>query len=370
MKVLKAKDIILQLSLQVPRFTNLFTDEYDINTIVRSGNEFVIKMKDSHNFKAGKAITISGVTNLVDISTFTRVGTVGTIETVSDHDITRSIQSTIVVAGSTNAEFNGTFTVTKILSPTQFTVTMVNSGPSDFGGSGYVENIGPYFNDYNGTYGISKIISPTCITVTDMRTSLGTPVQTGDMKLRARPRISGSINLQRTMDAYTDNKDKGWWMFVMLEDVFASKDRDLRTDSIQDTSNGEHFRQQVIQPFTVYIIKDVTDERAARETRDDVSDLFIDVCRSVLFSRFNSNFGVGEQGNVHFMTHGTVHYDGALYVHAFSFQQTCDLSDRDIVDPSADVSFKKFTLNITPVVAGGTEVEVMQTADVEIIDPL
>ncbi len=47
--------------------------------------------------------------------------------------------------------------------------------------------------------------------------------------------------------------------------------------------------------------------------------------------------------------HGDFRYDGALYVHQFSFQQTVDLTYEDTVGPlELDVAFRNIDLTIFP----------------------
>ena len=361
------EDLITQLAIYLPHNSELFTDTYSVRAITRLGDEFEIELDRPHNLSDGKVITLVDTQPQIAITSFTRVDTVGTIVTAIDHDLTKPISPKVSVIGSVNSEFNGEFTVLNIQDKNTITVLMLDSIPSDSGGSSVLQNAGGTGYDYDNTYGVSRTTSDTSFAVNDDRSGIGVPFIDADSQVRARPRIGGGVDLEGFIKGYKNDQEVDWWMFCFLEDVFASKDRNLRTDSIQDASAGEFFRQITIQPFTLYVLKNVSDDALARQARDDCEIMFRGICKSILMHRFNSHLGVGEQGHVHFMNHGRAQFDGTVYVHAFSFQQTCDLSDRDTVRQSPDVAFKQFSLELA--IKDGTEVETMQTANVQVIVP-
>ncbi|KKN52108.1 hypothetical protein LCGC14_0615820 [marine sediment metagenome] len=361
------EDLIIQLAVYLPHNSEFFTDTYSIRVMKRLGDEFEIELDRPHNLSDGKVVTIVETQSRIPISSFTRIDTVGTVVTSIDHDLTKPISPKVTVLGSANFEFNGEFTVLNIQDKNTITVLMSDSIPSDSGGGSVLLNAGGVGSDYNNTYEVSRTTSDTSFAVNDGRSTTGQPFFDSESQIRARPRIGGGVDLEGFIKGYKNDKQVDWWMFCFLEDVFASKDRNLRTDSIQDSSAGEFFRQITIQPFTLYVMKNVSGDALARQARDDCETMFQGICKSILMHRFDSQFGVGEQGHVHFMNHGRAHFDGAIYVHAFSFQQTCDLSDRDTVRQSPDVAFKQFSLELA--IKDGTEVETMQTANVQIIVP-
>lgn len=358
---MKIAEIILQLAVYLPQNDAKFTDNYSVKSITRSSNEFIVQLDEEHNLKPGHGITLLNSESVISISSSSRVSSVATFVTANDHDLTKGVHNTVTISGTSSTNFSGTFTILDILDRNTVTVVMPLPGAeTSFGG--VLHNVGGTAYSYNGTYGVERIVSPSSFSVLDNRPTIAAPLTDTTTAIRARPRIAGGVDLEKFISMYTKQDDGKWWMFVLLEDVFASKDRDLQTDAIADQNSGSFFHQVVIQPFSLYVIKDVRDDVAGRSARDDIEDMFRGICKSTLWTKYDSHLGVGQQGKVHFMSHGKSMYDSALYVHAFSFQQSCDLSEMDIVAASPDIAFKYFSLEAA--IKDGTEVETIQTANV------
>jgi hypothetical protein len=97
--------------------------------------------------------------------------------------------------------------------------------------------------------------------------------------------------------------------------------------------------------------------------RDDAEDLFRPICRSLLFSAFDSGLHVGEQSPLQFVQHGFSSYNTAFYIHAYQFEQTVDLTFDDTVGYDLDVAFRDITLDIKVDIGTG---EPSLTADIDL----
>ena len=361
------EDMILALATRLPLNEERFTDSYDVSGIVRNGDVFNVRTTKPNGLGVGHGVTILGTSSVISIVSITD-STEGwaTVITSANHDFTTPVHKTVefVNTGEPTIEAE-TWTILSVEDAVTFIIKMTPSTYPSPVTAGEVKTAGGDANAYNSTWPVEQVVNPHEFTVRDERSALA-PDVTG-ATIRSNMRISGGVDLARCIEAYKAKNDEKWWMFVVPEDNFASKDRNLRTDSIQDTTAGEHYEQKRVQPMSLYVMRATPNEAVARQSSDDCQRMFRGICRSILMERFESQMGVGQQGHLHYMSDGKAFYDGAVYVHAFSWQQTCDLSERDTARVTHDVRFNSFSIEMVPSFGEGTET--MQTADVQIVAP-
>ena len=61
------------------------------------------------------------------------------------------------------------------------------------------------------------------------------------------------------------------------------------------------------------------------------------------------------QGRVQFVGHGTFSTNTAVYVHAYSFQQTSSIYEQDTVGPDLDVALRNLNFTMTADLPGETQ---------------
>lgn len=102
-------------------------------------------------YQSGKGIQISSGTLLkpsLQLDNLTSVGTTVTVQTKEKHNIIPG--ATITISGSTDAAYNGTFTVTGVTAYNKFTYTALSTPASSVGIGG------PYYAAISGWYGASN----------------------------------------------------------------------------------------------------------------------------------------------------------------------------------------------------------------------
>jgi hypothetical protein len=348
----KLSSVVTQLSLLLPQLTDKLTTDVPITSLTRSGTTMTAQCGKAHGLTPGKAVAIVGAVETIPLASFTRTGTAGTITTTTDHDLTTKVASTVTTSGAVEAEFNGTFTVIQFVNRQTITVTMANAGPAAATGSPVLEGAESALRRYDSTYAVLETPTPSSFTFTHAATTLPDPI--GTITARVRPRISSGVDLDAITAAYTEQASGTFWLFASLEDVVASKSRHIGSDAVDNHPDGTFYRQQVIQPLSLYLFVPVDDTIAGAQGRDEAEDLFRAICRSVLASKFDSGLFVGSQGAIQFVSHGMVGYNGAVYVHQFSFQQVVDLYFEDTVGPDLDVAFRDLNFTQFPDLDGGT----------------
>ncbi len=364
---MRALDIVSQLTSSLPLRTNKFTKDVSVFSLTRSGTIITAACNEQHGLKPGDGAVIVGSFVPIVASTLTRSGVVGQVILATRHDLTPTANKFVVLSGSNEPEFNGTFKIIGITDDVTITFEMADSGPVTATGSPILENGESALRQYDGPYEVLEVPSDSSFTFTNSVAGLADPI--GTIIARVKPRITAAATVDRIIQVYTEQKTDDFWMFVVLEDVVASKSRQIRSDAIDNLTRSTEFRQQIIQPFSIYILIPTVDSVSGREARDDAEDLFRSICQAILFAQFPSGLFANKLGAVQFVSHGTFNYNSAIYVHAYGFQQVVDLYFEDTVGPDLDVAFRCINLTMTPTIpGGGTEVETL-TATPELDEP-
>jgi hypothetical protein len=353
---MKASDIVSQLSVLLPQLTDKFTTDVGVFSVTRSGTNMTVVCSEQHGLEVGQAFAIVGSDVPIPISSLTRLGTVGTLVTSTSHDLTNAVAETIRITGATESEFNDTFTVTNIENRTTITFVMADSGATSATGSPILRDAESKLRDYNTIYNVDDVIDP--VTFMFSHAVTGLPDPDGNFTLRIKPRISSGLNIERISAAYTESQLDSYWAFVVLGAANVSQSRLVESDALDNQQRNSSFRQQMIEPFTVFVFIPVEDEIAARHSRDEASDLLRPLLRSLLFSKLSTGLYADVLNPVQFVGHDAFSYDTSVYVHQYNFQQVAEIYEEDTVGPDLDVAFRNIDFSIFT--DFGTQVEFMQ----------
>ena len=352
---MRASDIITQLSVLLPQLTDKFTTDVSVLSMTRSGTEMTVVCNEQHGLEVGQAFAITG-TDVPIPSSVSRVGVKGTLIATTDHDLTAPIADTIRITGSNDPEFNGTFPVTQIKNRRTILFEIADTGPFFATGSPVLRDAESKLRDYNSTYEVTDVVD--AATFKFNHSVSGLPAPDGTIVLRTKPRISSGINIERILALYTEHGVDEYWAFVVLEGVTASQSRFIESDALDNQQRSANFRQQLVEPFTVYVFIPVETEIAAREARDAASDLLRPLLRSLLFSKLSTGLYADVLNTVQFAGHDVFSYDSSVYIHSYSFQQVAEIYEEDTVGPDLDVAFRDIDFSIFT--DFGTQVEFMQ----------
>jgi hypothetical protein len=345
----------------LPKHSNVFTANVSISSLTQTAGTATATTATAHGLAVGDQVNLVGVKTPIVISTLTRSGTVGTLVTATNHDLTEGYSTEVEIAGATEAAFNGTFTILAVSSRTTVTFTMADSGATTATGSPLLLNGANYLNQYNGLWQVATVPSTTTFTFT-VPATLASPAA-GSPVAKTLPRISAVVSEDIIVDAYTKQPQADAWAFVVLGDVTASKSRHIDSDAVSNLQRGDNFRQQLIQPVTVYVVIPSRDENAARAARDQCEDLLQPLTKSLVFKAFSTGLNVATRGPLNFVGHGFAAYHRAWYMHAYEFQQVADLTFEDTVGYDDDVAFRDISLDMR--LSPGTGTQIL-TADINL----
>lgn len=346
---MRARDVIAQLLTRLPLLTDKFSDTLVTSSITHAEPTLTINTAAAHGLAIGNYFHLVGVRSTIPISSFTRVGTVGTITFSRAHDrVLEDFAPTVNVEGAAQAEFNGTFTILSVPTRLTMTVAMADSGPTtSTGASRVATDADSYLRSFNRLYSVASIVDTDTFTALTSITGASAPDDTS-AELRVKPRISGAVTLDRAVETYTRQASGKFWAYVVMGDVTASRGLEHRSDAIDRQLSDGGFRQQVVSPFSVVVFAPATDDVAARRVRDEMSELWAPICRSLLGSRFPTQLASSLCGEVNFVGHGLLDYQKGYYVHGFAFQAVEELGFNDTIGYNDSVAFRDIDYTMTP----------------------
>lgn len=349
---MKASDIVNQLTLNIHKYTDLFSDSVSIASISRTGGIATVTTSSPHGLFPGHGFYITGVKVPISISTLTRAGVVGTLVTSADHDLTMPIASTIEITSASQAIFNGTFTVTDIPNRRTIKFAMVDSGATSATGAKLMSAV-RYDQEFDGFHNVISTPTTTSLTFADTST-LDASSSGGYIKTNLR--ISATASMERVVEAFTKQVTNKFYMFVILGDVRATNSKDTKQDLVALINRGDNYQQLIQHTVGLYVIGGTKDEISGRLARDQMEDLLPAITKSIAFYQFPVSFYVGNSNPLVFVSHGLRRYDGAIYIHEFIFEASSQMVINDTVGHSKDVALRNIDLTQYPNLDGTGEI--------------
>ena len=343
-----AKDIVLALQARIPFLTDDFTESVGISSVVVAGMTVTVTTLAAHGLSTGNPVNISGVISPVTIASIDRVATVATIVTNEDHDFTLSerekakgIDKQVIISDATEAEFNGSFKLLNVTNRRTIDVEVVDAGPATATGFPILENgINSAFG-YDGFYSVT-VISGTVFTYQLSKTLTIDGIVDASSKVVISYRIARVASLDRAVLAYTKQNIDDDFLFVVVGDVVANKDRNTQTDASHTDVGGDYYRQQLNQQCAVYLAQNATDGVASGRQRDKAEAIAPLIFKSILLQAFDTGFTVSERSKLTFVSHGFIEtgLEPPVNMHEYIFEQNAELYLDDTIGAPDDVAFR------------------------------
>jgi len=347
---MKARDIESRLQDELPQLTNRFTREVSLVSIIPSGTTATATTSAAHGKSVGDLVYVIGAFAPVVITSITRVGTTATVITSTNHDLTENFFDTITIDGATESEFNGTFDFKltgKVLNRKKFTFQVADSGPTSSTGSPVLVNPGSPFG-YNGKLTLTGVPSATSFTY-DLTLALTEPANVDTASVVLGLRIYSAITPERAKEVFESSDVSGDELvaIIVVGDITASRSRSSLNDGVDSGGVSGDNRQQILNPYNVFMFQKVTDTTSAADQRDTMDDMVRFVIRSLVGWAPKSNYNV-DSGNVsRFVNAGVDEYTRALYVHGVEFQLIEEITSGDLAIEPFNVAFRDIAGTIT-----------------------
>lgn len=359
---MRMKDVILQLSARLPQLVDDFTTSFSVSSLTRSGTTVTATTTAAHGLVADKSVNIVGAKTPITISTIDRVGIVATLVNAADHDMTEGAFTTVEISGATEAEFNGTFTLLRVLNRRTVTFKVADSGPTSATGTPLLLNGSSVLQSYNGLKKVTTAPTTTTFTYEITDSSIFTPAA-GTITAKTKPRISGAADDDRALASYTKQQTDQAWLYVIMNDGVANKNRTLDIDGTDNAQRTNHFKQFITQTVTLLVFLPTSGQISGRKARDRAEELLQPICQSVLFAKFDSLLASGKYNALMFNNHGFAGYNTAFYIHQFTFEMTLLMGIDDTVGADEDVAFRDIEMTQAHDVGTG-----ITTSDIDLDD--
>jgi hypothetical protein len=265
-----------------------------------------------------------------------------TIESSEWHDLTEHFPKDdpiIEIKGANETGYDGEHILKTVPNRKMFTYK-INTTPTT-PATGNIKLLANLAIGYNGWHNVT-VIDPTTFTY-QTSTTPESPAQ-GSPIARTRARISGAVTADRAIEAYTKQQPNEAWGFVVLGSAVANKDRAIFSDATYKDGKGVDYRQEIIQPFSIYVILPSTTSIAARKERDTMEDLVRPFFKSLLRVKFPNGLIEDPYSGCVFASHEFFDYVESYYIHEFVFETTGWIVEGDTVDIES-VAFRDIYIN-------------------------
>ena len=330
--------------MNLPKHCDDFTTNVSVTSLTRSGTTVTATTSAAHGLVVGNTVNVSGAQTPIVISSLTRTGLLGSLTTATDHDITEGDGFSVIIEGATEAEFNGTFVLQSVPNRRNVTFIMADSGATTATGSPLLIGAANTFDSYNGLQAVTVVPDTTSFQYEIGSSTAYTPAS-GTITAKTLPRISGAVDIDTAIAAYTEHAAGAAWLFVVMGDSSVSKSRRISTDATDQIHSGHFFNQKIIQTVQLFVFIPTSSEIAARASRDRCEELLSAVCRSILTARMPS-LVENDNNPLMLVNHGAQGYTNAFYVHQYTFEATMQLGETDIYTASDDVAFRDMAITM------------------------
>lgn len=332
--------IVRHLQVYLPKITNLFTNETSVDSTIVAGSPQTLRITlNNHGYSVGNNIvTVNGLLdngiNAVSQSTEPDGTKILRYTTNVNHDLTEDYTDNLTngqieLRGFTDSQFNGFFDLYGV--PSANTFEIVNDNIPTLNGNEVLRE--------NRSIGVNDIFEITAIP----------DANTIDIELTGRPefdikdvfdlrvmnrlnsyRIDYCADWQRAQDKYTKQSDQdNLWLYVIMEDVLASKDRRIESDASQTNTYQNTQRIKNIGTFSINVIiptkNDIGGGDAVQLSYETLYEIFLKVLSGVPFETFDNAKYVTTM-----ISHGPVAYEKAYYAHNFTFEQVYEVVNEDM----------------------------------------
>lgn len=340
---MRAGDVVNHLALTLPHFTDMLCDTKACAVARTAADELSLSTDEPHALTEGKPLVLTSgdgkpIRAPVNVTSFDRSGTVGTIVFADLHDrnwpfheIDRTdLPQTVTIKGANEAEFTGAFAMAKVVDRFTIEVVMTDSGPVTATGLGiYSPDVGLDESILSGAYRVDRVADATTVIVKNSAPNAN--VEAVTQSLRGLPRIAGAITLRSAFDSFTEKTGRPFLFVVTTQGRRSSVNRKQQNDVTGTFPTSTHMLQSVIEPVQLLLMQNVANEVAARPASDAASTFLRPLCLSLYGQSFDSGLSVGAQRPLVFVGDEVFDYDGARYGHVFSFEALADLTLCDSV---------------------------------------
>lgn len=341
---MKAEYIVRQLQAVLPKYTDFFTDKVNISSLTYVGGTVTAVTATDHNLTTGDYVVVNNALEPNPITSIVRTGDIATATTQFEHDLTAAVTETVIISGADQAEYNGVKQLLAVPTATTFEFTVTGDPTTPATGTIFLNEKKAF--GYDGRFEVT-VINPTTFiySVAYSLRSSATSVVGTDITALTKARITSAAAFETSFDSYTKNNIDDYYLFVVLGDTNANRDRFIENDASYRVGQGIDYRQILYQTIDIFVYAPTRNSISGRKQRDDMADIRIALFKSLLGARFDTGFTNTEIDGMTFVRDGIEAYDNSKYIHNYEFQVAFTVTQEDTVEPDLNVAFRDFEIN-------------------------
>ncbi len=333
---MKLIDIVTQLSILLPRYTDKLSEVLTISTITVSSNIATITTSSAHGITTSMAVTLANVEIKTPVTARSQSGTLFTFTTDPAHDLTFGWpdHENITLSGFTDSAWNDTFELKAVSNRFNLTIQSAETIPT-LNGNEVLHEIRR--DGINGQFSATRV-SANVFTVS------GTGFLDGTYSggtVNKGLRIAGAITIERALEQYTAQNATDLWGFVVMNDAEVSKSRHAFSDATATKASGDDMRMRLIDGFTItYVIatsQDITGTDAVDICRHD---LLLPTLKSVFGARFDTGLSSDPDFRAILTGHGVSEYNRAILAYTHEYEFPMELTADDAVNEGDTRAFR------------------------------
>jgi len=354
---MKARDIILQLRENLPRFTDLFSEWVAPDNLAVAGNVVTVT-KAAHGLADGHLLTVTHARVANPVDTVTGNASEAFLETANNHDLTEGYQNSVRLESLTTPAVDGNYRLLTVPGRKELSVEgLAVPAPADLTLKEDRE-IG-----INGLFPITYIDDDNFSYVIPWDFGVAPPTfDVQGTRLHTAVRVSGASEVERLIEAYDAQPPDALWAFVVLGDTNINKDRYVGTDADMEQGVQNAWNGLLLSPFSVYTFAPV-EQITGRYARDVNEDVRPCLYRSLLGATFATGFAHEADSGVYPQGDGKHEYRKAYYIHNFEFQQVAQIANSDTLLVSPTGAWRDLRFDFINVMTDNGEVIVSTEVD-------
>lgn len=352
--------ILKHLQEYLPSLTDAFSDNIDIAGTIIDGDPQILRIVDNgHGLSTGQSVVLinSRLDNLItNVEQFQEDdGDILRFTTGLPHDLTfdyndNTDDGKVELRNFTDSQFNGFFELSAVPSRTTFEIKKDNL-PILNGSEALREQ---------WEVGIDGIFP---VTVIDANTYEITLTGKPEFTPIVVPQLQKAINfdmhvvadIDRANAIYTPKNDNDLSLFVIMNDMAASKDRNIESDATQSNTTQNPSRILNINTFTIVVffptINSTSGGAASQKAWDDILVVIMAAMAGVRFSDFDNTSYITTM-----IGHGSTVYNNAYYGHGYDFEYCYEVTNSQsfVENFIKSRAFRDNGLSFTPLEEGST----------------
>lgn len=305
----------------LPRLTDLFSVSVSVGAEIVTGTPQILRVTETnHGLAVNKQVLfadgkidnkITAVQLFSDPS-----GDVLRFTTASDHDLTLGYSGQVQLAGFTDQGLNNLFTLVDVPSRNIFEIEY--STLPTLNGSEVIRQ--DWELGINGVFSIDRVIDVNIYEIDLTDKPIFDPGTVPILNRIKSLRMSVALDAERANAGYTKEPDSNkLWLYVVMGDATASKDRRIKTDAVNDITPQNPADVLMINTFSILVFFPTHNETlgggASQRAWEEVYLYMLAVGAGATFESFGRYDSLTT-----LISHGSSTYNNGYYVHAYVFE--------------------------------------------------